>query len=76
VSGIDITGVKEPKLPREQAYKLCLVGKIHESFYKTIDNRAIELLVRIHTDILGIKTKTTQGYKYFLLLIDDYTRYY
>jgi hypothetical protein len=70
---MDITGVKEPKLPREQACKLCLVGKIHESFYKTIDNRATEPLVRIHVDILGIKTKTTRGYKYFLLLIDDYT---
>jgi hypothetical protein len=73
---MDITGAKEPKLPREQACKLYLVGKMYESFYKTIDNRAIEPLVRIHTDILGIKTKTTRGYKYFLLLIDDYTRYY
>jgi hypothetical protein len=46
---------------------------MYESFYKTIDNRAIEPLIRIHVDILGIKTKTTRGYKYFLLLIDDYT---
>jgi hypothetical protein len=73
---MDIIDVKEPKLPREQACKLCLVRKIHESFYKTIDNRATEPLIRIHVDILGIKTKTTRGYKYFLLLIDDYTRYY
>jgi hypothetical protein len=76
MSGIDIVGAKEPKLPREQACKPCLAGKIHESFHKTTDNRATEPLVRIHTDISGIKTKTTRGYKYFLLLIDDYTRYY
>jgi hypothetical protein len=73
---MDITGVKEPKLPGEQACKSCLAGKMHESFHKTIDNRATEPLVRIHVDISGIKTKTARGYKYFLLLIDDYTRYY
>jgi hypothetical protein len=73
VSSIDIIGIKEPKLPREQACKLYLVEKMYKSFYKTIDNRAIESLIRIHVDILRIKTKTTRGYKYFLLLIDDYT---
>jgi hypothetical protein len=73
---MDILGTKEPKLPGEHACVPCLAGKIHESFYKTIDNRATEALVRIHVDILGIKTKSIRRYRYFLLLVDDYTRHY
>ncbi len=70
---MDITGNKELELPREQAYTPCLVRRIHESFNKTIDNRAIESLIRIHIDISGIKTKSIRRYKYFLLLVDNYT---
>jgi hypothetical protein len=49
---------------------------MYESFHKTTDNRATEALVRIHADILGIKTKSIRGYRYFLLLVDNYTRHY
>jgi hypothetical protein len=73
---MDISGTEEPELLGEHACVPCLAGKIHESFHKTTDNRATEALVRIHVDISGIKTKSIRGYRYFLLLVDDYTRHY
>src|SRR6266487_3600785 len=76
VSGMDIAGNKELKLPGEQACTSCLAGRMHESFNKTTDNRATESLERIHADISGIRTTSLRGYKYFLLLVDDYTRHY
>ena len=76
VSGMDISGTMEPELPGEHACVPCLAGKMHESFHKTTDNRATEALVRIHADISGIKSTSVRGYRYFLLLVDDYTRHY
>ena len=49
---------------------------MHESFHKTTDTRATRPLERIHADISGIKSKSARGYRYFLLFVDDYSRYY
>ena len=75
VDGLDL-GRKPDRPAGETAYLPCLAGKIHESFSKATDTRATKPLERIHANISGIKTKTKRGYKYFLLLVDDYTRYY
>lgn len=75
VYGLDL-GEKSQKPPGEKACLPCLAGKMHESFNKTTDTRASRPLERIHADISGIKAKTKRGYRYFLLLVDDYTRYY
>ena len=53
-----------------------VAGKMHESFSRTTDTRATKLLECIHADISGIEPKTKCGHKYFLLLVDNYTRYY
>jgi len=76
VNRIDISGLREPKQPGDQACTGCLAGKIHESFHKTTDTRATRPLERIHADISGIKSKSSRGNRYFLLFVDDYLRHY
>ena len=76
VEGIDISGPRETKQPGDHACAGCLAGKMHESFHKTTDTRATRPLERIHADISGIKSKLARGYRYFLLFVDDYSRYY
>ena len=75
VDGLDL-GRKPDRPAGETACLPCLAGKMYESFSKATDTRATRPLECIHANISGIKTKTKRGYKYFLLLVDDYTRYY
>ena len=60
---------------REKACELCLASKIKESFIKKTNQRKTQKLRRIHADISGIKALSIRGYKYFLLVVDNATRY-
>jgi hypothetical protein len=76
VSSMEISGSTQGQLPGEVTCLPCLAGKIHESFNnKSTDTRATQPLERIHADISGIKPLSTRGYRYFLLLVDDFTRH-
>ena len=59
----------------ESACEACLAGRMKETFNKTTDNCAQVKIRRLHTDISGIKAKSIRGYRYFLLVVDDATRY-
>jgi hypothetical protein len=63
------------RLPGEDACEPCLASGMKESFNKTTDNRADIKIRRLHTDLSGIKASSIRGYKYFLLVVDDATRY-
>ena len=51
-----------------------LAGKLKKSFIKKTDSRQLQLGRHIHTDISEILSPSVQGYKYYLLVIDDATR--
>ena len=54
----------------------CLAGKQRRLFPKTANYRAAETLELVHGDLCGPITPTTPGgRKYFILLVDDYSRY-
>jgi hypothetical protein len=61
--------------PGDEACEACLAGKMKESFNKTTDNRSDIKLRRLHADISGILPASFRGYRYFLLVVDDATRY-
>lgn len=53
----------------------CLKGKMSRvPFPKQVDRGARDKLDLVHTDLSGPMTSTPSGNKYFLSLIDDYTR--
>jgi hypothetical protein len=62
-------------LPGEDACEACLAGGMKESFNKTTDNRTDIKIRRLHTDLSGIKAPNIRGYKCFLLVVDNATRY-
>lgn len=55
----------------------CIFGKHHKFPYPTdLTTRATEVLLLVHTDLWGLmKTPSLGGAFYFLVFIDDYTRY-
>ena len=60
---------------RDYAYKGCLAGKIKESFNKKTDSRIKERIKKVYCNTSGIRPTSFRGYKYYLLIIDDVTRY-
>ena len=53
----------------------CLAGKMKESFRKSTDSRTSRPIRRLHADLSGIKSHSIRGYRYYLLIVDDVTRY-
>ena len=54
----------------------CLAGKQHrDPFPHLSEHRSTVLLGRIHSDVHGPLPKTPYGYRYWLTLIDDMSRY-
>jgi hypothetical protein len=55
----------------------CIFGKHHKLPYPTdLVTRATEVLALIHTDLCGpMQTQSFGGAFYFLIFIDDYSRY-
>jgi hypothetical protein len=52
----------------------CLAGKMKESFNKKTDTQSTTRIKKLHADTLGILPVLIQGYRYFLLVIDNATR--
>ena len=72
--------LKEIKILRQlkgkNSYKVYIVGRIKEYFFKKLDKRTDILIRRLYTNILGILLKSIRSYKYFLLVVDDATYSY
>ena len=66
-----------PKIvaPLNAVCKHCQHGKQTKASFKTKEHMTSHPLEIVHTDLCGpTRTKIMQGYHYFMLLIDDYTR--
>jgi hypothetical protein len=66
-----------PKItkPSNTICKQCQHGKQSRVSFKTKEYTTSKPLELVHTDLCGpTRTKSLQGEKYFMLLIDDYTR--
>jgi len=59
----------------DHAYKGCLTGKMKESLNKKTDSRMKERIKKVHYNTSGIRPTSFRGYKYYLLITDDVTRY-
>ena len=67
-----------PQLDRvEEFYDSCALGKQHRHpFPQVASYRADKPLDLFHADLCGkIKPSTAGGKNYFLLIVDDYSRY-
>ena len=54
----------------------CLEGKMTMRPFKAKGYRAKEVLDLVHTDLCGpMSTSARGGYEYFIIFIDDYSRY-
>ncbi|KAI0993135.1 hypothetical protein K3495_g15049, partial [Podosphaera aphanis] len=60
----------------EKQCESCLAGRMKEKFNKKTDNRQHTKARRLHADISGIQGSSTRGYKYYLIVVDDATRFY
>ncbi|SRR6266480_6325767 len=63
-----------PSPPGDTACKGCLAGQMKEHFNKKTDTCLKVKIQRIHADISGIRPESFQGYKYFMLYMDNDTR--
>ncbi|KAG8949046.1 hypothetical protein FRC04_009120 [Tulasnella sp. 424] len=71
VKGISVEGGTEIKDICEH----CIAGKQHrDPFPKLSENRATEILVRIHTDVHGPLKRATSAAEYWITLVDDASR--
>jgi len=59
----------------DHACEGCLAGKMKESLNKKTDSRTKERIRKVHCDTSGIRPTSFRGYKYYLLVTDDATRY-
>jgi hypothetical protein len=63
------------KTSGDHACEGCLVGKIKESFNKKTDSRTTQRIRRLYYDTSGIRQMSYRGYRYFMVIIDDATRF-
>ena len=68
-------GQKPPRLAGRHTCILCLAGKMKETFSKTTDSRSPQNGQRLHGDTSGRMGTTFRGFNYFLLVVDDASRY-
>jgi len=56
----------------------CILGKMHrEEFPVRVEKKQRDILELVHTDLCGpMQTKSLGGALYFLLFIDDYTKFF
>lgn len=56
--------------------EICIQSKMVKSPFEDRRSKSSNVLDLIHTDVCGpMQTPTARGYRYFLTLIDDYSRY-
>ena len=61
--------------PTNAIYKECQLGKQTRISFQSKQKNSNGLLDLVHTDLCGpARTRSLQGYRYFMLLIDDYSR--
>jgi transposase InsO family protein len=69
--------VVESDAPVPTHCKPCICGKHHcDPFPQCASHRATSFLERIHSDLHQLPIHTSSGFRYWLLFIDDYSRYF
>lgn len=71
------SGMIVTKCRRDEVYETCLEGKLaRKPFPSVVERKAKQILDLVHTDLCGpFNTATPSGNRYFLSLIDDYSRF-
>jgi transposase InsO family protein len=69
--------VVESNVPAPSHCEPCIRGKHHrDPFPQCASHRATSFLKRIHSDLHQLPVLTSSGFHYWLLFIDDYSRYF
>jgi transposase InsO family protein len=78
IKGKVATGlVVESDAPAPSHCEPCIRGKHHrDPFPQRASHRATSFLERIHSDLHQLPVLTSTGFRYWLLFIDDYSRYF
>lgn len=64
-----------PPVPLPAACVPCIQGKTQAQPHPTLLTRAACPLARIHVDLVGPLPTTQRGHRYWLTIVDDYSRY-
>jgi transposase InsO family protein len=78
IKGKVATGlVVESDTPAPSHCEPCIRGKHHRDLFpQRASHRATSFLERIHSDLHQLPVLTSTGFRYWLLFIDDYSRYF
>ena len=53
----------------------CLAGKMHSAPFPSTGHRASQPLELVHSDLHGPMARSPEGYRYWMLFVDDHTRF-
>lgn len=54
----------------------CRMGKMHQRNFVSVTHSSKEPIYVIHTDVWGpASVSSIEGYKYYLVMVDEFTRY-
>ncbi|SPO29799.1 uncharacterized protein UTRI_10282 [Ustilago trichophora] len=73
---IELTsGIKVPNMVKRIHCEICEAGKSTRKPFDTSETKSNVQLELIHSDVMGPFEESTEGYKYIVTLIDDFSRY-
>lgn len=72
----DVSKITKIQLPKQLSRcGACMAGKQHAIYNKTMQQRATKPFDFVHSDLSGLQPTSLGGYRYFLVFVDDYTRF-
>lgn len=72
----DVSKITRIQLPKQLSRcASCMAGKQHAVFNRNPQERATKPFEFIHSDLSGLLPTSLGGYRYFLVFVDDFTRY-
>ena len=68
-------GLPKDTLAQIDTCKGCTMGKYTKSTFHEKENRAAEILERVHSDVCGpFSTPSTTNHRYYVIFVDDFSR--
>lgn len=72
----DVSKITKIQLPKQiPRCASCMAGKQHAVYNRSPQGRATKPFDFIHSDLSGLQPTSLGGYRYFLVFVDDFTRY-
>ena len=72
---ISLVKVKLNKIIPPEKCQICINSKLKNKPFKNVKNKTFHIFELIHMDLVGPVTTSLNGYKYFLTILDDFSRF-